>query len=203
MIKRIGDDLQEPQMVLPAHQTCNKFTERDEEDFRDFLAAAIPPDHPMHGVWAKGTWKSINRPAAKGRKMRYYRGIVSRRVIEQGNVVRHPVATTLRQGTANRVLAKIVKGLFAEKTGEVLGSELVWWLFGDVPAVGETVPLRDSIRLHDVLDVRWERDIERPWDTTWTLRFYGVKAFLVASTASSVPPTDAVRLRWPGPGRRT
>jgi hypothetical protein len=181
--------------------SCNKFTERDEEDFRDFLAAAIPPTHPMHGVWAHGTWKSINRPVAKRRKLRYYRGILSRNGLEQGRVVRHPLATTLRRATANRVLGKIVKGLFTYWTGDLLGSEVVWWTFDELWR-DKAIPLREAIKIHDVLDVGWERDDDRPWDTTWVLRFYGVKAFVVATSASAMPPTDAVRLRWPGPHHR-
>lgn len=187
-------------ITLPAHAAC-RATAKDEEAFRNHIAAAIPPTSPGYRLW-EATWKAIHRPQARGMMTAFYRDMLSLPTVDEAGVLRpSPVVARLRNERADRVLAKIVKGLFAWKTGDILRNDTVLWRFGQAERGRELLRLPDVFRVHDVLDVAWGQADDAPDVTMWILGFHGVCWFWVTTMPRDRPlpgvQRPAVPMAWP------
>lgn len=188
-------------VALPAHRRCNVYTSKDEEAFRNWIAASIPPDNPGHRLWTK-TWRSLQRPEAKGLKVAYYKSILARfEDAEASDRSAVPVAVTLADGRIDRVLAKIVKGMFTSGTGQVLPSGGIRWKMGHLKPGGDGgIGLPHEENLHDVVSVKWGQAQDEPSATIWVIGFYDVQFFHITTW-----PTWRHHARkgkaiiWPGP----
>ncbi|GMV16554.1 MAG: hypothetical protein AMXMBFR56_47780 [Polyangiaceae bacterium] len=192
---KLPDDV----ITLPAHLACNKVTSKDEEVFRNHVSVAIQPDNPGFPLWQK-TWKAIHRPEAAWMQNVFYSEMISVPVVDDDGVVRaSPVAARLKNERGDRVLAKIVKGLFTSKTGELLPSEKTLWRFGQADQY--RAPLPNAFKVHDVLDVFWGRAADEPLAMIWILGFHRVAWFHVTTMPKSrpMPGREAAPMMWPGP----
>jgi hypothetical protein len=189
---------------LPAHRRCNNFSAREEEAFRNHISTAIPPDEGGRTpLWEK-TWRAIHRPEAKGMQTVFYRDMLALPVIDEYGVVRaEPFVARLKYERADRVLAKIVKGLFTWKTGDILPNEGVRWRFGQAEKGREGVSMPHAFEVHDVLEVRWGRAADEPLVTLWTLGFHRTAWFWVMTVPAHRDvgglERDAKVMVWPGP----
>lgn len=186
-------------ITLPAHRACNQLTARDEEAFRNHISVAIPPENPGFPLWEK-TWKAVDRPEAAGMQKVFYSEMLSLPVLDDNGAVRaSPIVARLKNERGDRVLAKIVKGLFAVKTRELLPNQETLWRFGQ--ADRHRIELPDNFRVHDVLDVGWGRAADEPLATMWILGFHGVAWFWISTMPKSRPmpgiERDAVPMIWP------
>ena len=192
-------------ITLPAHELCNKFTSKDEEAFRNHVAVAIQPASAALPLWEK-TWRALHRSEGAGMQRKFYSDMLSVPMLDCDGTVRpSPVIAQLEYERADRVLAKIVKGLFLWKTGALLPNDVTW-------SFGQAENGRDQVRLpnegrfmvHDVLDVRWGHVAEAPCATTWILGFHGVLWFWVLTVPTGLPtPAEHEKgevMLWPGPG---
>jgi hypothetical protein len=190
-------------ITLPAHAACNKLTSKDEEAFRNHVSVAIPPGSPGFALWEK-TWRAIHRPEAAGMQRVFYTDMLSLPVLDaDGEVRASPVVARLKNERGDRVLAKIVKGLFTWQTGEILLGDAVLWRFGQAESGRDEVRLPNAFMVHDLLDVRWGRAADEPLATMWILGFHGVAWFWVSTMPADrpMPGIDgrAVQMGWPGP----
>lgn len=158
-------------ITLPAHRACNEATSRDEEAFRNFLASAIAPENAGSALWAK-TWKALHRPQAQGMQAAFYRGIIARPEVIDGEVKQVPEKATLKDQRVHAVLAKIVKGLYQWKTGDVLPAETIVWMFG---MHSQRVEMGERFQIHDVLDVDWRQ--ESRLTSFWNIGFHATLWF--------------------------
>lgn len=186
-------------ITLPAHRACNQRTARDEEAFRNHISVAIPPESPGHALWEK-TWKAVHRPEAAGMQRTFYSEMLSLPVRDDDGVVRaSPIVARLKNERGDRVLAKIVKGLFMWKTGQLLPGQETLWRFGQADRYRIKLPY--AFRVHDVLDVAWGQSSDEPLGTVWILGFHGVAWFWVSTMPKARPmpeiERDAVRMTWP------
>jgi hypothetical protein len=190
-------------LTLPAHRACNNLTSKDEEAFRNLISVSIPPGSPGFPLW-ENTWKAIHRPQAAGMQQAFYRNMISLPVLDPDGEVRpSPIAARLENERCNRVLAKIVKGLFTLRTGEFLPGGQIFWRFGQPDHTAADLPLPLAFSVHDVLDVRWGRAADEPLASLWLLRFHGIAQFSVTTMRRSNPLPAAknpnVAMVWPGP----
>lgn len=195
-------NLPDDAITLPAHRACNQLTAKDEEVFRNHISVAIPPESPGHRLWEK-TWKAIHRPEAAGLQKVFYSGMISLPELgEDGTVRASPIAARLKNERADRVLAKIVKGLYNWKTGESLPGEQTLWRFGQAERGRDQVRLPEAFLVYDVLDVSWGRAADEPLASMWILGFHRVAWFWVSTMPKANPlpgvERDAVPMIWPG-----
>lgn len=169
--------------TLPAHRHCNGATSKDEEAFRNFISLSMPADSPGRALWDR-TWRAIQKPKAKGMKRALYENIARSTRRALGHTHGRLVAT-IEPDRAERVLAKIVRGLFLIDTGEHLPADL-WWHFAALRPGGDAgVALPNVRKVGDVLSARWVRVAEAPGLTMWTLWFYGtIGWYCVTKTAA-------------------
>lgn len=180
-----GSALPSDVVTLPAHRACNAKTMKAEENFRNFIAAGIGPENPGHRLW-ETAWRSFQRPEARGLKLAYFSGILSRDVMQpDGSTSREPVAVTIKDSQVDWVLAKIVKGLFTRETKQILPNRELRWKFGHLRPHGDHgVRLPYEFELHNVLRVRWGQAEEDPLVTLWVLAFYEEHLFHVSTSPS-------------------
>lgn len=153
-------------ITLPAHRNCNEATSKDEEAFRNFLASALSPENPGSALWDK-TWKALHRPQAKGMQTAFYRSILARSEVVDGEHKFIPEKATLQDERVHAVLAKIVKGLYQWKTGAYLPAEAIVWMFGMHTG---PVEVGERFQIHNVLDIRWRQ--ETRLTTFWNFGFH-------------------------------
>ena len=187
-------------VTLPAHARCNRFSMKDEEAFRNHIAGAIPASHPAHVLWDK-TWRAIQRPEASGMKQVYYRDMIS--IPIEGSALHRPVVARIRTDRVERVLAKIVKGLFFRTTEELMPGADILWRFDQLSDGRSDVRLSQSFDVNGVLHVEWDRAADAPLVTMWILGFYDVMWFramtIPVDTATPEEIREWARVTWPGP----
>ena len=115
--KQLPDDV----LVLPAHRTCNKSTEKDEEF--QFIAWALANPHPAAGTPRfDRALRALSREGARGLAQGMFDMIT-----EFPNGWAALNVPGLRM---HYVIAKMIKGLYYARTGVVLGADVTWKILG-------------------------------------------------------------------------
>jgi len=99
-------------LTVPACRECNESFSKDEEYFRDRLAAVIgDPSSEDPVIWEKA-WESLQKPEARGKKLGFYRDVfqLPKPVITNRGIP--PIGIRMNKERVNRVVEKMVRGFY-------------------------------------------------------------------------------------------
>ncbi len=98
--------------TVPACPECNQGFSKDEEYFRDRLAAVIgDPTYQGQEMWGKA-WESMQRPQAKGKKIGLFKDVVDLGVSVVTNEGVSDRGIRINKKRVNRVIEKIIRGFY-------------------------------------------------------------------------------------------
>ncbi len=99
-------------LTVPACRECNEAFSKDEEYFRDRLAAVVgDPNSEGPAIWEKA-WESLQKPEARGKKLGFYGDVfqLPRPVI--GNRGISAIGIKMNKERVNRVVEKMIRGFY-------------------------------------------------------------------------------------------
>lgn len=99
-------------ITVPACRECNGRFSKDEEYFRDRLSAVVGGrDFDAPATWEK-TWRSMQRPQAKGKKIGLYKDILKLPAPVETKDGPSNMGILLNKRRVNRVVGKMVRGFY-------------------------------------------------------------------------------------------
>lgn len=178
----------------PAHRACNATTTKQEESFRNLLAAsaATPAESPLFDKMLR----SLDRPQAKGMRADFQKRM---RPLPDGSGI-----IGIPDGHSTWVLAKIVKGLAFLELGAILRPSAVRWVARRISAENfakiDPAPTQYRTEIPPVLEAAWSRIMPEVPAHAY-LRFYGKVIFgvtaLPATRHFAIREWGALMLAWP------
>jgi hypothetical protein len=190
-------------LTLPAHESCNKSTEKDEESVMVLLGASMHGRDRPGNFLAEKAVRALRRPEAPGLRADFLS-----RMIHLGAA---GGAIGIPEGRMTRVLAKIAKGVLFKNEGRLVPQGNPWWSFAiDEEVFREEEPFTHLSHHHDVLVTRWVSPESEPNSVMWLMSFFGLRFYTVITSqpgqsfADICPASDALHLTWPlGPSPTT
>lgn len=167
-------------ITLPCCSPCNRSYSKDEEYFRDNFSMISKRSPAVKQLWGKTRRSYLRRPLK-------LRDIKSRLVdlnlkTEGGIHLGRATGLKFDESRTNRVIEKIVKGLFFRHTNKIIHSRVLFHIFFNPADILETYFRRR------MFDHRWE-DIfyyaflfaqDSMYSGFWWLEFYKSNLFLAA-----------------------
>lgn len=178
----------------PAHRVCNATTTKQEESFRNLLAASAGV--PMNSPLFEKMMRSLSRPEAKGLRADFEKRM---KPLPDGSGI-----IGIPDGHSTWVLAKIVKGLVYLELGAILRPAEVRWaarrLSDENFAKMNPAPPQYRRDIAPVVEAAWSRIMPEVPAHAY-LRFYGSVIFgvtaLPASRHFAIKDWGALMLTWP------
>jgi hypothetical protein len=134
-------------IVLPAHKKCNSEFSKDDENFRLALLSQAAPYNPVaRKIWEGPTMRGFHRPDRPGLKITTLNNLKEVEVHTKAGVYLGSAEVMLQEPERlHRVLRRITRGLYANKTGSVLPAD---WPVSPYFVWGETAgPLAEAFSL--------------------------------------------------------
>lgn len=185
---------------LPCCKKCNQSYSMDEEYFRDNLVLTAKPSPAVKQLWEKARISCIRRPA----KLVSINKRIKRLnlVTEKGVYVGTNPGLEFSKPRTDRVIKKIIKGLFFHHTGRVMPSTVrIDDIYLNPDDIFKNLFIRKMFEERKWIDIFYyafliERDsVESGFWWMWWLVFYRTNLFLVAFLENIINSAERMKLR--------
>lgn len=189
---------------VPACDECNQGAKKDDEYFRAFLVAqAAVSDHPQAQKLNDHIRKKMDENERKGFEALMFSQLqIMELVTPSGIVLERQKVHYADYSRLQKILKKIVKGLYYREFGRILPStlniavvdvkqiaEMEDFLRADVAPLVAALETQTSINIHDIFEYKVYALIpETPFVTAWSLTFFLKRQFFGITYPASLAP---------------
>jgi len=177
-----------PLITVPSCLSCNKSFQKDEDFFRQFYASMLMDRSPEAKKLMDGeVSRSILRTPALGRQMFSQMKLVdayTRSGLYKGKMTMYSISDSDKV-RINRVVNKIIKGLFFHEFSQILPEEWVIKIVWITPKIEKEQKLDEMAKeprwkvIKEDTFAYWVNNVPKTFQSIWLLDFFKIPLFYV------------------------